>query len=65
MHNIIVRFFLFQAQSEELNPINDFGKTEKGEIKTTIHMNQRYTDREWGNNNNEHPVNNMSFGENK
>ena len=56
---------MFQAQSEELNPINDFGKTEKGEIKTTIHLNQRYTDREWGNNNNEHPVNNMSFGKNK
>ena len=38
---------------------------EKGEIKTTIDLNQRYTERDWGNNSNEHPVNNMGFGKNK
>ena len=37
----------------------------KKEIKTTIHLSQQYTDREWGTNNNEHYVNNVSFGKNK
>ena len=40
-------------------------KKKKKEIKTTIHLSQQYTDREWGTNNNEHYVNNVSFGKNK
>ena len=40
-------------------------KKKKKEIKTTIHLSQQYADREWGTNNNEHHVNNVSFGKNK
>ena len=42
-----------------------FKKSKKNEIKPNTDLNQQYTDRKRGTNNNERHVSNMSFGKKK